>query len=136
MEEREELLTISELEEVVKLPLSTIRFYETEFPLYLRVQKTSGGHRRYTPENVKRFLHLKGMIHDKGMSLREVKHTLAADADPDKIREEMDLLLKVTEELTRENQGLRKSLEEMANRITALEEEVRGKKASGFKWFR
>jgi DNA-binding transcriptional MerR regulator len=135
MDEKDNI-TISQLEEIVKLPVSTLRYYESEFPFYLRVQKTAGGHRRYSPENVQRFLHLKHMIHEKGLSIREVKRSLSADEDPEKIREEMDLLLKVTEELTRENQVLRKSLDEMAKRLTALEDEFRSKSKGGFKWFK
>ena len=135
MEEKEESITISQLQEIIQLPISTLRFYESEFPFYLRIQKTSGGHRRYTRENVKRFLHLKELIHEKGLSLREVKHSLMSDEDPEKIREEMDLLLKVTEELTKENAFLRKSIEKLADRVTSLEDELRNRKGS-FRWFR
>src|ERR1700752_1661560 len=134
MNEQPNLISISELQEITKLPMSTLRFYETEFPFYLQVHKTAGGHRRYSHENVKRFLHLKHLIHEKGLSIREVKRSLSQDEDPSKIREEMDLLLKVTEELTKENVMLRKSLQELAHRITALEDEVR-KSKGGFKWF-
>ena len=136
MEEREEFLTISQVEDLTKLPVSTIRFYESEFPFYIRVQKTGGGHRRYTQENVKRFLHLKHLIHEKGLSLREVKRILSQDEDPSKIREEMDLLLKVTEELTKENILLRKSIDELAQRLTNLEDDIRKGSKGGFKWFR
>lgn len=135
-QDKEEYLTISQLEEVVKLPLSTIRFYEAEFPFYIRVNKTAGGHRRYSPENVRRFLHLKSLIHEKGLSIKEVKRSLASDEDPQKIREEIDLLLKVTEELTKENVLLRKSIQELGTRITRIEEELRSKKSGGFHWFK
>jgi DNA-binding transcriptional MerR regulator len=131
----QDLISISQLQEIIKLPISTLRFYETEFPSYIRVTKTSGGHRRYTQENVQRFLHLKHLIHEKGLSIREVKRSLAADEDPQKMREEMDLLLKVTEELTQENVLIRKSLEDLAQRLTALEDELR-KNKSGFRWFK
>ena len=135
MEEKEEQLTISQVEDLTKLPVSTIRFYENEFPFFIKVFKTAGGHRRYSQENVKRFLHLKHLIHEKGLSIREVKRSLSQDEDPSKIREEMDLLLKVTEELTKENLMLRKSLQELAQRLTNLEDEIR-KGKGGFKWFR
>jgi DNA-binding transcriptional MerR regulator len=135
MNENQDLISISQLQEIIKLPISTLRFYETEFPSYIRVHKTSGGHRRYTSENVQRFLHLKHLIHEKGLSIREVKRSLAADEDPQKMREEMDLLLKVTEELTQENLMIRKSLEDLAQRLTALEDELR-KTKGGFRWFK
>ncbi len=135
MNEKQNLISISELQEITKLPMSTLRFYESEFPSYLQVHKTSGGHRRYSHENVQRFLHLKHLIHEKGLSIREVKRSLAADEDPQKMREEMDLLLKVTEELTRENQMIRKSLDELAQRLTTLEDELRKSKGT-FRWFK
>jgi DNA-binding transcriptional MerR regulator len=135
MNDQQNLISISELQDITKLPMSTLRFYETEFPSYLKVHKTSGGHRRYSHENVQRFLHLKHLIHEKGLSIREVKRSLAADEDPQKIREEMDLLLKVTEELTRENLMIRKSMEDLAQRLTALEDEFK-KSKGGFKWFK
>lgn len=135
-EKPEDYITISQLEETIKLPVSTIRFYESEFPFYIKVHKTAGGHRRYSSENVRRFLHLKSLIHEKGLSIKEVKRSLASEEDPEKIREEIDLLLKVTEELTKENILLRKSIQELGTRVTNLEEELRTKKAGGFKWFR
>ena len=135
MEEKEGFLTISEVQEITKLPVSTLRFYETEFPFYIKVHKTAGGHRRYSRENVEHFLHLRHLIHEKGLTIREVKRSLTADEDPQKVREEMDLLLKVTEELTQENILLRRSLQELADRVTALEEIIRNKKG-GFRWFR
>jgi len=135
MEEREQTFTISQLEEFTGLPASTLRYYENEFRSYLQIQKTAGGHRRYNRESIERFLHLKILIHEKGLSLREVKRSLAADQDPEKIREEMDLLLKVTEELTQENLLLRKSMQDLSDRVTALEDVVRNKKGS-FRWFK
>jgi len=134
MEEKDPFLTISELQEITKLPLSTLRFYESEFPSYIRVQKTSGGLRRYTRENVERFLHLKHLIHEKGLSIKEAKRSLVTEEEPGKLREEMDLLLQVTEELTRQNVMLRQSLEELAKRVTSLEDESRSRKER--KWFR
>jgi len=135
MEEKEEFLTISQLQEVTGLPVSTLRFYESEFTFYLRVHKTAGGHRRYSPENVNRFLHLKQLIHEKGLSIREVKRSLSADEDPQKIREELDLLLKVTEELTQQNVILKQGMEELAKRLSSIEDDLRNRKA-GFRWFK
>ena len=100
------------------------------------MHKTAGGHRRYSRENVQRFLHLKHLIQEKGLSIREVKRSLSQDEDPQKVRQELDLLLKVTEELTRENVLIRQSLEALGKRITALEDEARSRGKGGFKWFK
>jgi DNA-binding transcriptional MerR regulator len=134
-EEKKEFITISQLQQITDLPLSTLRHYEAEFTSYLRVHKTSRGHRRYSTENVERFLHLKELIHVKGFSIKDVKRSIAPDEAPERLREELDLLLQVAEELTKQNGILRESLEEMAKRVTMLEDELRSRK-SGFKWFR
>ena len=134
-EEKEEFISVSQLQQITNLPLATLRHYEKEFGSYLRVRKTSGGRRRYSKENVARFLHLKQLIQEKGLSIKDAKRSLTPDEDPAKFREEIDLLLQVAEELTRQNGILRESLEELAKRVTLLEDELRSRK-SGFKWFR
>ncbi len=42
-----DFLSIKEVSELVGLPTHTIRYYETQFPLSLDVERTSGGHRVY-----------------------------------------------------------------------------------------
>jgi DNA-binding transcriptional MerR regulator len=135
-EPQERLMTISELHEITKLPESTLRFYESEFPFYLQIQKISGGHRKYTPENVQKFLRLKHLILEKGMTIRDVKKSLMSEEDSQQIRKEVDLLLKVTEELTKENEILRKTVQDLTQRLSNVEEDIRNRSKSGSRWFR
>ena len=135
-ERQEEFITISELQEITKLPASALRFYETEFASYLQVQKNPDAARKYSPGNVRKFLHLKHLIQEQGMSIREAKEAINSDEDPQKIREEVDLLLKVTEQLTKENQQLRKSLQALEERLANLEDEIQARSKTGFRWFR
>lgn len=127
---KEECYSISKVVKIVGLPSSTIRYYEKEFPFYLNVKKSPGGHRRYTKEQVEKVLYLKKLIHEQGYSLKEVKSRVLDEEDPKRFRQEIDLLIKVTSELTNENIRIRSSLEELSKRVAALEEKI--SKQKGF----
>ena len=45
---------IQEVSEKLKIPKSTIRFWETEFPELVRPKRTNGRQRRYSEEDVVR----------------------------------------------------------------------------------
>jgi len=121
---KEEYYSISKVVKIVGLPSSTIRYYEKEFPFYLNVKKSPGGHRRYTKEQIQKVLYLKKLIHEQGYSLKEVKSRVLDEEDPERFRQEIDLLIKVTSELTNENLRIRSSLEELSKRVSALEEKI------------
>lgn len=127
---KEEYYSISKVVKIVGLPSSTIRYYEKEFPFYLNVKKSPGGHRRYTKEQVEKVLYLKKLIHEQGYSLKEVKSRVLDEEDPQRFRQEIDLLIKVTSELTNENIRIRSILEELSKRVAALEEKI--SKQKGF----
>ncbi len=129
------LVSISEVEEKVGLPRTTLRYYEKEFPSFLKVRKTSGGHRRYSQYNIEQFLYLKEEVHEKGRSLKEVKDSLAADTDPQQMRKDIELLLKVSEELVRENQRLKGAINQLGQRIRTIEEGKESRKKGIFRWF-
>ncbi len=81
-----EYLSISKLEKIIGLPSSTLRYYEKEFSFYLNIPKSAGGHRRYTKEHINKFLYLKKLIHEQGLSIKEVKIRVLNNEDPKKIR--------------------------------------------------
>ncbi len=131
----EELVAIAEVEQKTGLPRTTLRYYEKEFPSFLKIKKTSGGHRRYTQYNIEQFIYLKEEVQEKGRSLKEVKDSLATDTDPQQMRKDIDLLLKVSEELVRENQRLKGAINQLGQRIRSIEDEKGTKKKGLFKWF-
>lgn len=123
-ETKNEYFSIAKVEKIVGLPSSTLRYYEKEFSFYLNIQKSAGGHRRYTKDQIQKFIYLKKLIHQQGLSIKEVKNRVLEDEDPKRMRQEIDLLLKVTAELADENLHLRKSIEELAHRLSKLEQRI------------
>ena len=74
--------TISEIAEMFKVNQSLIRFWETEFPRFIKPNRNKRGVRFYTPndiENIRKILYL---VKDKKYTLKGAK---AALKDPDEI---------------------------------------------------
>ena len=71
MEQHEQTLSIQDLSLKLKIPKSTLRFWEREFEGLLVPLRTAGGQRRYTDEHVsivKKIRKLRG----KGLSLPDI----------------------------------------------------------------
>ncbi len=87
--------SIGEVAEILDIPVSTVRFWEKNFDI-LRPQKTSAGHRKFTPadlENLKVIYHL---VKEKGMTLEGARQRLREN--PEGIshdQEIMDRLLSI-----------------------------------------
>ena len=127
-EKDEQGITIGQASKDLGLPVSTIRFYEKEFGGYLKLPKTPGGHRRFFPEDVEKLRRIHRLVHEQGRSLKDVKLTLMSDRDPLHMRKELDLLLEVFENLVQENVKIHRGLQELASRVSSLEEIVKAKK--------
>ena len=56
---------IREVVAMLNIPASTLRFWEDTFE-QLEPDKTSSGHRRYTPENIEVCKLIKHLLRDKG----------------------------------------------------------------------
>lgn len=69
-------LRINEVSNKVDVPVSTIRFWEKQFPRHLRPRKTAGGQRRYSAGDIETIGLIKEMVYKKKMSLEEANHTL------------------------------------------------------------
>ena len=68
---------IREVVAMLNIPASTLRFWEDTFE-QLEPDKTSSGHRRYTPENIEVCKLIKHLLRDKGYSLEYAKRELEA----------------------------------------------------------
>ena len=68
---------IREVVAMLNIPASTLRFWEDTFE-QLEPDKTSSGHRRYTPENIEVCKLIKHLLRDKGYSLEYAKRDLEA----------------------------------------------------------
>jgi DNA-binding transcriptional MerR regulator len=127
------LLSIRDVEARTGLPVSTIRFYEREFAGFLKPRKTLGGHRRYSEAEIQKFLYIKELIQDKKMPLKKVRQALASENEPSVLRRDLDLLIDVYHQLTEENERLKRGTQELAQRLSRLEEAAGRKK--GFRFF-
>ena len=73
-------------------------------------------------ERLRRIHHL---THELGRPLKEVRETLISELDPVCLRRDLDLLLEVFESLVQENVRLHQAIQELTERVVALEEERR-----------
>ena len=129
--------SIRAVEKAVGLPRSTLYYYESQFPAFLRIPKTAGGHRRYTDYNVEQFNYLKEQLRERKLPVSEVRDVLTADTDSERLRKDIDLLLKISEEIVKDNKMLKASMAQMSKRLRQLEEQWlnRSNKKKFLKWF-
>lgn len=110
-------LTISDVHRKTGIPVTTLRFYEKELPDFFHVEKTAGGHRRYTEASVAQFQMVRRMVEQEGVRLGQLRDQLAPSIAQAEIRQHLDLLLAV-------HAGMTDEIERMRLRIEALEIEL------------
>ena len=59
---------IKEVSELLQLPASTLRFWETQFTI-LKPKRNDGGTRFYTPSDIETLKMIKYLIKDKGLKI-------------------------------------------------------------------
>jgi len=72
-------LTISEVSKRLKIPTHTLRFWEREFGDVLAPQRTKGGQRRFSSEDVG-WIDQIAKMRKRGMSLSRIKRELASES--------------------------------------------------------
>ncbi|HVR43763.1 MAG TPA: MerR family transcriptional regulator [Thermoanaerobaculia bacterium] len=114
-------LTISDVHRKTGIPVTTLRFYEKELPEFFHVEKTAGGHRRYSETSITQFQMIRRMVEQDGLRLGQIRERLAPATDAGEMRRQVDLLLSVHEAMADEIDRLR-------GRVEALEMELAGVK--------
>ncbi len=76
MDSQQRLFTIQQLSQRLSIPKPTLRFWEKEFEGILVPQRTEGGQRRYSIENLSTIAEIR-RLKKKGMSLGEIKRKLS-----------------------------------------------------------
>lgn len=66
---------IKEVSEILDLPASTLRFWETQFSL-LKPRRNDGGTRFYTPADIETLKMIKYLIKDKGLKIEAARETI------------------------------------------------------------
>ena len=64
---------IKDVCEKIEVPMSTIRYWEKEFSEFINPQKTRGGQRRYTKEDITIFNQIKIILHHNNKSIAQAK---------------------------------------------------------------
>jgi DNA-binding transcriptional MerR regulator len=123
----ETLFTIGDVSRRLNIPVTTLRFYEKEFPTLLKAHRTSGGHRRYTQANLEAFRFIKET--SQRIPLREIK-SQTPDPSSAALEEKLDRLQEALLGLDQRIRKLEESLSGMQNRVAVVEEK------SKKKWFR
>lgn len=113
-------LTISEVHRRTGIPVTTLRFYERELPDFFTIEKTAGGHRRYTDESVRQFTMVKRMVETEGIRLSDIRTRLVAKEDKSELRRQVDLLLSVHDAVTQEMDQLRVRIESLEIALESL----------------
>lgn len=76
MEVNKRYYRIHEVSELVNIPVTTIRYWESEFP-QLAPKRTPTGHRRYNTKDLEIIKRIKFLLREKKMSLDHAKRDLA-----------------------------------------------------------
>lgn len=102
---------IGDVAEILRLPQSTIRFWEKEFS-ELRPKRNAGGTRLYTPSDIEQLRIIRFLIKDKGLTLEGAREHLRRN------KRDLDRKHAVLERL----KGIRRKLTDM---LEALDERQR-----------
>ena len=119
--------------------MTTLRFYEKELPDFFDVEKTAGGHRRYSEASVTQFQMIRRMVEQDGLRLGQIRDRLAPASDQTELRRHVDLLLSVHEAMTSEIDHLRLRIESLELELAGFKRERPPRTASAAdkkrRWF-
>jgi len=79
--------TITEVAESLTLPQHVLRFWETRFP-QIKPLKRGGGRRYYRPDDVELLRAIKGLLYDRGYTIKGVQKLLKEQGAQSAIRAE------------------------------------------------
>ena len=85
---------IQEVSEKLEVPVSTIRFWETEFADVIRPKRTDGGQRRYSEQDIEQLGQIKDLLYFKNRSIAQARKVLkGGNADLEEINWEKQSIL-------------------------------------------
>ena len=127
----EDLLSIGQISRSLGIPVTTLRFYEQEFPSLLRAHRTAGGHRRYTAAHLEAFRFIQET--SRKVPLRDLKAQMPGpDASLVAVEEKAARLQEAVVKMDQRIRDLEEALKAMAGRVQSMEEKTQTKK----KWFK
>lgn len=69
-------LKIKQVSEELKVPVSTIRFWQKEFAGFVKPERTNGGQRRYSKQDITKFSQIKELVYEKKVAINQAKQIL------------------------------------------------------------
>ncbi|MEJ5165936.1 MAG: MerR family transcriptional regulator [Thermoanaerobaculia bacterium] len=75
----EKFYSIGEVSKILNIPVTTLRFFEENFPHLIKPLRTKGGHRRYSSEDIKSFKFIKEAT--QGTSLKKLKEHFSREEE-------------------------------------------------------
>ena len=100
---------ISEVSELLNLPQSTLRFWESKFAS-LKPKRNDKGTRFYTPRDIEKIALINYLIKDRGMHLDAVEQQLKMN--PEGVRKQYEAISRL--------RGIKAKLQEMINALNTL----------------
>ncbi|HUT43967.1 MAG TPA: MerR family transcriptional regulator, partial [Desulfobacterales bacterium] len=64
---------IQQVSEKIEVPRSTIRFWETGFPELVRPERTNGGQRRYSEQDIGNLHKIKNLLHHQNRTIDQAR---------------------------------------------------------------
>jgi len=90
--------SIGKVSKIVELPQSVLRYWETVFET-LKPQKSEGGTRRYTQEDIDLILEIKNLLYNKKFTIAGAQFTLSSRAKAPVNAESYQMLREIADEL-------------------------------------
>src|SRR4030042_2702664 len=85
---------VQEVSNKLGVPTSTIRYWESAFPAFVKPIRTNGGQRRYSDEDIDALMQIKELLHVKNRTIEQAKRLLKkGNADIGKIDWEKQSIL-------------------------------------------
>ncbi|HEY1435221.1 MAG TPA: MerR family transcriptional regulator, partial [Thermoanaerobaculia bacterium] len=81
----------------------------------------AGGHRRYAPSDVERFVTVRRLTETEGLGLAEVRRAVLSRGENEAVREEVERLAEGSAAAAGTMEALARRLAELEGRVTALE---------------
>jgi DNA-binding transcriptional MerR regulator len=79
---KDDRFSIGKVSKMVQLPSSVLRYWESVFE-YLRPEKSPGGTRKYTMQDVEKILKIKDLLYNQKFTIAGAKKELQQDGIPE-----------------------------------------------------
>lgn len=124
---KENFFSIGKVSKLLNIPVTTLRFFEENFPSLIKPKRTKGGHRRYTIEDIEAFKFIREAT--SGTSLKRLKEHIKKGEEEnlkERIEKIQEFLILVDQKL----RSLETSVKKLEEKIQKIEENKKFKR-----WF-